>query len=77
MQKYLGAIISALLTVGLVAVYWGFILRVAGGADVNALRVLRLIAGVIILFVGGGITFALVQRVRELNRGQEDDLGQY
>ena len=77
MRKYLGAIISGAVTVAVIVLYWAFILRVAGGADVNALRVLRLIAGVIILFVGGGITFALVQRVQELNRGQEDDLGKY
>ena len=75
MNKAIGAILSALVVILLAAAYAVFWFLVLDDADmVNAVRFI--IAGVS-LFVVIGVAWALVSRILELKRGQEDDLGKY
>jgi len=75
MNKYLPAILSALVVIILAAAYAVFWFLVIDEAEmVNAVRI---IIASISLFVVIGVAWALISRIRELRGGQEDDLGKY
>ena len=75
MNKYLPAILSALVVIVLAAAYAVFWFLVIDDAEmVNAVRI---IIASISLFVVIGVAWALISRIRELRGGQEDDLGKY
>ena len=75
MNKYLPAILSALVVIVLAAAYAVFWFLVIDEAEmVNAVRI---IIASISLFVVIGVAWALISRIRELRGGQEDDLGKY
>ena len=74
-RNYAPAVLSALVVIALSAGYFGgvlFVIRSVTGS---------VIAQVAIAVVGlagiGGVGWALVSRILELKRGQEDDLGNY
>jgi len=75
MNKYLGAILSAL-TVALLAagyaVFWFFVLEEAD--MLGFVKILITVAAVLAIC---GVGAALFSRIRELRRGQEDDIGKY
>lgn len=75
MNKYLPAILSALVVIVLAAAYAVFWFLVIDDAEM--MNVVRIIIASISIFVVIGIAWALISRIRELRGGQEDDLGKY
>ncbi len=77
MKKILVVVVIAILIAGL-AVAWGaFYLFIAGKMEAPASTVLRIVAGIL---SGGsvlGLTIVLVERIKELKRGEENDLSNY
>lgn len=76
--RYAGAIVMALLTTALMAalialMVWGFTVDPADAPPLALLAVLIAIPGVIIL----GVLLALFQRIREIQKGEEDDAKNY
>ena len=76
--RYAGAVVMALLTTALMAalivlMVWGFTVDPADAPPLALLLVLVAIPGVIIL----GVLLALFQRVKEIQRGEEDDAKNY
>ena len=76
--RYAGAVVMALLTTALMAalivlMVWGFTVDPADTPPLALLLVLVAIPGVIIL----GVLLALFQRVKEIQRGEEDDAKNY
>jgi len=75
MNKYMPAILSALVVILLAAAYAAFWFLVIDEADIE--NIVRIIVAVISLFVVVGVGWALISRIRELKGGQEDDIGKY
>ena len=76
--RYAGAVVMALLTTALMAalivlMVWAFTVDPADAPPLALLLVLVAIPGVIIL----GVLLALVQRIREIQKGEEDDAKNY
>ena len=76
--RYAGAIVMALLTTALMAalivlMVWGFTTDPVDAPPLALLAVMVAIPGVIIL----GVLLALVQRIREIQKGEEDDAKNY
>ncbi|MCI8551695.1 MAG: MerR family transcriptional regulator [Lawsonibacter sp.] len=76
--RYAGAIVMALLTTALMAalivlMVWGFTADPADAPPLALLAVMVAIPGVIIL----GVLLALVQRIKEIQKGEEDDAKNY
>ena len=76
--RYAGAVVMALLITALMAalivlMVWGFTVDPADTPPLALLLVLVAIPGVIIL----GVLLALFQRVKEIQRGEEDDAKNY
>ena len=76
--RYAGAVVMALLTTALMAalivlMVWGFTVDPADAPPLALLLVLVAIPGVIIL----GVLLALVQHIREIQKGEEDDAKNY
>ena len=76
--RYAGAVVIALLTTALMAalivlMVWGFTVDPADAPPLALLLVLVAIPGVIIL----GVLLALYQRIREIQKGEEDDAKNY
>lgn len=76
--RYAGAVVMALLTTALMAalivlMVWAFTVDPADAPPLALLLVLVAIQGVIIL----GVLLALVQRIREIQKGEEDDAKNY
>ena len=67
----LGTILVVFILVG--TMLWAFS---AGGADTIAVGVMALY-GVVGLAVVGGVLAALIQRLREIKRGEEEDAKKY
>ena len=75
MGKYTAPVLSALVVVVLAGAYGAFLFLVLNGAEIEG--VVRYIIAAVVLFVVIGVAVALISRIRELRRGQEDDIGQY
>lgn len=75
MGKYVAPVLSALVVVALAAAYGAFFFLVLNDAEMEG--AVRWIIAAIVLFVVVGVAVALVSRIRELMRGQEDDIGKY
>ena len=76
--RYAGAVVMALLTTALMAalivlMVWGFTVDPADAPPLALLVVLVAIPGVIIL----GVLLALLQRIKEIQKGDEDDAKSY
>lgn len=76
--RYAGAIVMALLTTALMAalivlMVWGFTMDPTDAPPLALMLVLVAIPAVIIL----GVLLALVQRIREIQKGEEDDAKNY
>ena len=76
--RYAGAVVMALLTTALMAalivlMVWGFTVDPADAPPLALLLVLVAIPGVIIL----GVLLALFQRIKEIQKGEEDDAKSY
>ena len=76
--RYAGAVVMALLTTALMAalivlMVWGFTVDPADAPPLPLLLVLVAIPGVIIL----GVLLALFQRIKEIQKGEEDDAKSY
>ncbi len=76
--RYAGAVVMALLTTALMAalivlMVWGFTVDSADAPPMALLLVLVAIPGVIIL----GVLLALFQRIKEIQKGEEDDAKNY
>ena len=76
--RYAGAVVMALLTTALMAalivlMVWGFTVDSADAPPFPLLAVIVAIPAVIIL----GVLLALFQRIKEIQRGEEDDAKNY
>jgi len=76
--RYAGAVVMALLTTGLMAalialMVWGFTVDPTDAPPLALMAVLIAFPGVIIL----GVLLALFQRIREIQKGEEDDAKNY
>jgi DNA-binding transcriptional MerR regulator len=76
--RYAGAIVMALLTTVLMAgiialMVWGFTVDPADAPPLALVAVLAAIPGVVIL----GVLLALFQRIKEIQKGEEDDAKNY
>ena len=76
--RYAGAAVMALLTTALmvgiiVLMVWGFTVDPADAPPMALLAVLVAIPGVVIL----GVLLALFQRIKEIQKGEEDDAKNY
>ena len=76
--RYVGAVVMALLTTALMAalivlMVWGFTSDPADAPPMALLVVMIAIPGVIIL----GVLLALFQRIKEIQKGEEDDAKNY
>ena len=74
-RNYMPASLSALVVIALAAAYLGGVLIVIRTVS-DAVLVQVIIAGVGLIGIGG-VAWALVSRILELKRGQEDDIGKY
>ena len=74
-RNYVPAVLSALVVIALTAGYFGGVLLVIRSVT-DAVLLQVIIAGVALVGVGG-VGWALVSRILELKRGQEDDVGNY
>ena len=76
--RYAGAVVMALLTTVLMAaiialMVWGFAVDPADAPPLALVAVLVAIPGVVIL----GVLLALFQRIKEIQKGEEDDAKNY
>lgn len=76
--RYVGAVVMALLTTVLMTaiialMVWGFTVDPADAPPLALVAVLVALPGVVIL----GVLLALFQRIREIQRGEEDDAKNY
>lgn len=76
--RYVGAVVMALLTTALMAaiialMVWGFTVDPADAPPLALVAVLVAIPGVVIL----GVLLALFQRIKEIQKGEEDDAKNY
>ena len=76
--RYAGAVVMALLTTALMAalivlMVWGFTVDLADAPPLALVAVLVAIPGVVIL----GVLLALFQRIKEIQKGEEDDAKNY
>lgn len=76
--RYVAPVVSAALTVALMVALaalmaWGYLLDPADAPPL----ILMLALAAIPLLVAGGVMLALVQRIREIGKGEEDDAKQF
>ena len=75
MTKYVAPDLSEVVVIALVAGYALFWFLVLDEADIE--RTFKIIITVVALFVVVGVSAALISRIKELKRGQEDDISKY
>lgn len=75
MTKYVAPVLSAIVVIALVAGYALFWFLVLDEADIE--QAFKIIITVVALFVTIGVSAALISRIKELKRGQEDDISKY
>jgi len=76
--RYVAPVVIALLTVALMAalaalILWAYLMDPADAPPL----LLMLVLAAMPLLVAGGVVLALVQRIREIGRGEEDDAKNY
>ena len=69
-------IIAAVAVTILVLAYWGVWLVLLATTTTERSPWMILL-GVVILAMAGGLIYVLIQRIREIRKGEEDDLSQY
>ena len=75
MNRYIAPVISALVVMALAAGYAVFFFLVLN--EINVGHLVKIIVSLVALFVIIGVAAALISRIKELRRGQEDDIGKY
>ena len=73
MNKYVAPVLSAVVVIALVGAYALFWFLVLDEAEIE--RAIKIVVSVVAALVAVGISAALISRVRELKRGQENDIG--
>ncbi|WP_298028851.1 MerR family transcriptional regulator [uncultured Dysosmobacter sp.] len=76
--RYVAPVVIAVLTVALMAALaalflWAYLADPAGAPPV----ILMLVLAALPLLVAGGVVLALIQRIREIGKGEEDDAKNY
>ena len=71
MKKYLAPILIAIFMIAYFIIYFGFIITL-----IESL-ILKIIIGIVPVFFVGVMIFVLIERIKELRSGEEDDLGKY
>ncbi|MDO4615743.1 MAG: hypothetical protein Q4B15_08960 [Lachnospiraceae bacterium] len=69
-KKMVAPIVITILIVLYYAVYFTILIRLVGGA-IGALL------GIIPVLLGGVMIYVCIQRIKEIQEGEEDDLSQY
>ncbi len=75
MKRYIAPVLSAL-AVGIVIAAFGIFYFLIF-KEIPGARVIRFIFASGVLIGVGALTAVLIQRIREIKRGEEDDLGKY
>jgi len=75
MGKYFTPVVIVLIMLVLLFLYVSIFFSDTAGAYIPVSA--RIIAGGVFLVIGGGLLIVLWQRIREIKRGDEDDLGKY
>ena len=70
-RKMIAPILITAVVIAYFAVYFGFLISRVDKT------VLKLLLGILPVLLGGTMIAVCVQRIREINGGEEDDLGQY
>ena len=71
MKKYLAPILIAIFMIAYFIIYFGFIITL-----IESL-ILKIIIGIVPVFFVGVMIFVLIERIKEIRSGEEDDLGKY
>ena len=71
MKKYLAPILIAVFLILYVILYVGVFMML-----IKSLA-LKIILGIIPVFFAGVMIFVLIERIKEIRSGEEDDLGKY
>ena len=71
MKKYLAPIVISVLMIIYFIVYFGFIVMLISNT------VLKILVGTVPAIFAGIMIFVLIERIKEIRSGEEDDLGKY
>ena len=69
-KKMIAPILITVLVIGYYIFYFALLIRLTGG-------VVSLLLGTVPLLLSGTMLYVCIQRIREIEGGEEDDLGQY
>ena len=71
MKKYLAPVLAAVFMIAYFIVYFGFIITL-----IESLF-FKIVIGILPVAFAGIMIFVLVERIKEIRSGEEDDLGNY
>ena len=71
MKKYLAPVLAAVFMIAYFIVYFGFIITL-----IESLF-FKIVIGILPVAFAGIMIFVLVERIKEIRSGEENDLGQY
>ena len=71
MKKYIAPIIVAIIMIGYVIVYFGFLIMLIDNA------VFKILLGIFPVVFAGIMIYVLIERINEIRSGEEDDLSKY
>jgi hypothetical protein len=74
-NKHLKKIIAPVIVVFVIVLYYAIIGTLL--FKYNVLNIIKIIALLPPVFAMGGMIYVLVERIKEINGGEEDDLGKY
>ena len=70
-RKMIAPIIITILVILYYGLYFGFLISVID------IPILKILTGIIPVAIGAGMVIVCIQRIREIQEGEEDDLSQY
>lgn len=71
MKKYLAPIVVAIIMIIYFIIYFGFIITLIENIA------LKIIVGILPVVFAGIMIFVLIERIKEIRSGEENDLGNY
>ena len=71
MKKYLAPILAAIFMIAYFIVYFGFIITLIES------MIFKIIIGILPIVFAGVMIFVLIERIKEIRSGEENDLGKY
>ena len=71
MKKYLAPILAAIFMIAYFIIYFGFIITFIENL------IFKIIIGILPIVFAGVMIFVLIERIKEIRSGEENDLGKY